>query len=367
MSLSFRKVFYILATLIAVFTIMKLAEDLLIPFTFAILFAFILYPVVKWFRQKKIGDTWSIVIAMGSVTVILLSLIFLLSAQIVKMTDDYSSFQEDLRAVFDTSISFLNQQVTFIPHIQVDTISGTVSAFFGNNGFSLVSGTLGFTSVFLSYFSLSVIFTFLILLYSRQLTDAITQFSQKKNQESVRKMLKEVQQVGQQYLTGMVILIIILGILNSIGLFSLGIKYAFFFGFLAALLAVIPYVGSFIGGIVPTIFALITYDSIWYPIGVIAIFWFIQFLEGNFLNPKIVGGRLNLNALFSILSLIGGGLLWGIPGMILFLPFMAILKTISAYYEELKPLAKLIGNDGSNNVESEWWKKIKSRVANFRN
>ena len=143
----------------------------------------------------------------------------------------------------------------------------------------------------------------------------------------------------------MALLVLILGILNNIGLFCLGIEYAIFFGFLAALLAVIPYVGSFIGGLLPTIFAFITYDSYWYPIGVIAIFWFIQFLEGNFLNPKIVGGSLHLNALFSILSLIGGALLWGVPGMILFLPSMAMLRTISTYYEELKPLAILIGDE----------------------
>ncbi|MEQ8562288.1 MAG: AI-2E family transporter, partial [Cytophagales bacterium] len=95
---------------------------------------------------------------------------------------------------------------------------------------------------------------------------------------------------------------------------------------------------------------LITYDSIWYPVGVIGIFWLIQFLEGNFLNPKIVGGSLHINALFSIISLIAGGLLWGIPGMILFLPLMAVIRVVCSYYKELEPLALLIG-DGGQEVE----------------
>jgi len=367
MTLSFKKLFYVLASLLAAFTILKLAKGILIPFTFAMLFAFILYPLVKWFRQKKVGTIWSIIITMGGVTVLLIGVIFLLSAQIVNMTDDYNSFREDLRQAFDTSISFLNEKVNIIPTIQMETISKAVSAFFGDNGFVLISGTLGFTSSFLSYLTLSVVFTFLILLYSRQLTEALTEFSPKEDQESFRIMLKEVQKVGQQYLTGMVVLVLILGVLISIGLFSLGIDYAIFFGFLAALLAIIPYVGSFLGGIIPAIFALITYDSYWYPVGVIAIFSFIQFIEGNFLNPKIVGGSLNLNALFSIFSLIGGGLLWGIPGMILFLPLMAILRTISTHYNELKPLAKLIGDGDSNNTESEWWSKLKAKLASFKN
>lgn len=366
MTVSFRNIFYVLASIIAFVTILKVAEDLLIPFTFATLFAFILYPVVKWFRLKNVGDTWSIVISMTGVTLLLAFVIFLLSAQIVRMTDDINSFQEDLSRVFETVVLFLNEKVKIIPNIDIKSFPETATAFLGDNGLSLVSGTLGFTSTFLSYFTLTAVFTFLILLYSRQITEALTQFSDEKDQASFRKMLKEVQQVGQKYLTGMIILILLMGTLNSIGLFSLGIEYALFFGFLAALLAVIPYVGSFLGGIIPTIFALITYESLWYPAGVIGIFWLVQFLEGNFLNPKIVGGSLNLNALFSILSLIGGGLIWGIPGMILFLPLMAILKTISRYYEELKPLAKLMGNEQAGTSESEWWNKLKAKFISSK-
>jgi predicted PurR-regulated permease PerM len=228
-----------------------------------------------------------------------------------------------------------------------------------------VSDTIGFTSDFVTYLTLTVVFTFLILLYSRHFTEALTQFAREEEQASFRTMLKEVQQVGQQYLTGMVVLLLIMGVLTSVGLLILGIDYAIFFGFLAAVLAIIPYIGTFLGGILPTIFALITYDSLWYPAGVIAIFWFIQFIEGNFLNPKIVGGSLNLNALSSILALIAGGLLWGIPGMILFLPMMAILRTVSSHYEELKPLATLLGDDDYNNAEPEWWSKLKAKLSSL--
>ncbi|MEQ8238233.1 MAG: AI-2E family transporter [Cyclobacteriaceae bacterium] len=352
-----------MATLIGVVTIMALAKGIIIPLAFAMLFSFILYPPVKWFRQKNVGVIWSIIITMSGVTLLLAGVVYLFSAQIVRMTADYNSFQEELRKVFDTAVSFLNNEINFVPHIKVQTISEAASSFFGNTGFVLVSDTLGFTTTFLSYLTLSIVFTFLILLYSRQLTIALTQFSPEKNRDSFLKMLQEIQKVGQQYLTGILVIVLILGVLNSTGLFLLGIDYAIFFGFLAALLAIIPYVGSFLGGLIPAIYALITYDSLWYPVGVIGTFWVIQFIEGNILNPKIVGGNLRINALFSLISLIGGSILWGIPGMILFLPLTAIIRTVSSYYEELQPLAILIGEEEKEKQEeNKWWKKTKNWV-----
>lgn len=362
MSLSFKKIFYVLASIIAGVSILSLAKGILIPFTFAVLFSFILYPIVKWLRAKKMGVILSNIIAMGGVTVILSGIIYLFSAQIVRIVKDFSNFQNELDRVFDISISFINDQVNIIPNIEATTISEAIKAIFGDTGFVLVSDTLGFTSTFLSYLTLSIVFTFLILLYSRQITQSLVQFCKEENRDQFLEMLKDIQKVGQQYLTGMLVLVLILGVLNSIGLFSLGIDYAIFFGFLAALLAIIPYIGSFMGGLIPTLYALIVYDSLWYPFGVIFIFWIIQFIEGNFLNPKIVGGSLHVNALFSILSLIAGSLLWGIPGMILFLPLTAMLRTISTYYEELKPLAMLIGSEESSK-ESKWLQKIKSKIT----
>ena len=88
-----------------------------------------------------------------------------------------------------------------------------------------------------------------------------------------------------------------------------------------------------------------TKESIWIPVGIAACFWGIQAIEGNFLNPKIVGGKLNINVLAAILSLIVGGYLWDIAGMILFLPFAAIFKVFCSYFEELKPLDQLMGDE----------------------
>ncbi|MCF8331048.1 MAG: AI-2E family transporter [Bacteroidales bacterium] len=185
-------------------------------------------------------------------------------------------------------------------------------------------------------------------------------------------MFKSVQQVGQRYLFGMLVIIIILGLVNSIGLWIIGLDNPFLFGFLAAVLALIPYAGTFLGAAIPILYSFITYDSLWMPITIAIYFWFVQFVESNYLTPKIVGGNLKINALTSILSIIIGASVWGIAGMILFLPFAAMLKVVCEEYEELKPIALLIREqnnkptDGKDNFIGRWFKKIKTWGSGFR-
>src|SRR5690606_14260515 len=108
---------------------------------------------------------------------------------------------------------------------------------------------------------------------------------------------------------------------NSAGLWIIGIDNPFLFGFLAAILAIVPYIGTLVGASIPVLYAFMTADSLWVPVSVIILFYVIQLVESNFLSPKIVGSSLNLNALGAILSLLIGAAVWGIAGMILFLPF----------------------------------------------
>jgi len=101
---------------------------------------------------------------------------------------------------------------------------------------------------------------------------------------------------------------------------------------------------------------------------VAVLFWFVQLVSDNFLTPRIVGGSLKINALAAILSLFIGAAVWGLAGMILFLPFMAMLRVISEEFEELKPVALIMGeqnkheSDGTGKI-SAWWEKMKKRFS----
>ena len=106
----------------------------------------------------------------------------------------------------------------------------------------------------------------------------------------------------------MILLIIIIGLANSIGLWIIGIDNPFLFGFLGAILSIVPYVGTALGAIIPVLYAFVSYDSLWPAIAVAILFWAVQLISDNFLSPKIVGGSLHINALTAILSLIIGAL-----------------------------------------------------------
>jgi predicted PurR-regulated permease PerM len=156
---------------------------------------------------------------------------------------------------------------------------------------------------------------------------------------------EDIESVLQGYISGLLLVTIIIAILNTVGLAILGIEHAIFFGVFSGLLTIIPYIGIFIGALLPALFALLTKDSIWYTVGVIGIFSFVQFLEGNFITPKITGSKVSINALAAIVALLIGGKILGIAGMILAVPITGVLKVILAHSNNLKPFVILLDDN----------------------
>jgi len=144
------------------------------------------------------------------------------------------------------------------------------------------------------------------------------------------------------FIKGMVLVYLIVGALNSIGLLALGIKHALLFGMLTAVMTIIPCLGIIISSLIPISIAWLMKGSVWYPIGVIAVFTFVQYLEANIIFPRVVGTQLNVSTWATLIAIITGGILWGAAGMILFIPVLAIAKVVSDHVETLKPLNVLL-------------------------
>ena len=144
----------------------------------------------------------------------------------------------------------------------------------------------------------------------------------------------------------MVIVYLVVGILNSIGLLLMGVPHAILFGFIASVLTFIPYIGIMVGSLLPIAIAWITYDSVWYPVGIIALFAFVQYLEANVIFPFAVSSRLNVNTLVMLVAIFVGGILWGLAGMILFVPFIGIAKLIADHNPKWKTISMILGING---------------------
>lgn len=368
-NLSFKNLFYVLASVSIFGTILSFGESLLVPVAFGVLIAMILYPVCTWLEKKGAKRVWAIILALLGVTIIIAGLGVLFSAQLVSMSKEFGNFAGKLSEIFQNVIVFFNEQITILPEISKEDLKEKGTKWIESVSGGLLKGTLSGTGALLTGMTLCVIYVFLLLLYRSALAKAISKFVPEPKRNSFIEMLHKMRTVGQQYVGGMFLLILILGVLNTIGLLIIGIDYPFFFGFLAAFLAVIPYVGTALGGLLPALFSLMNGDPYWMPIAVVLVFWFIQALEGNFLSPMIVGGNLNINPLAAILALITGGLIWGVAGMILFLPYVAVLKVACDHYEELQPVGMMLKDDLNESEDSkvtkkfkEWFKRIKSKV-----
>jgi len=188
------------------------------------------------------------------------------------------------------------------------------------------------------------VYIFLILFYQPLLLDFIYKVFSSDKQSQVAEIVTQTKGVIQRYLIGLFIEMVLVAILNSIGLLILGIEYAFLIGILGALLNLIPYIGGVIAVAIPIMIALVTKESPLFALYVTAIYIFIQLIDNNYIVPKIVASKVRINALVSIVAVLVGGALWGVAGMFLSIPLVAIVKVICDRIESLKPFGFLLGD-----------------------
>jgi predicted PurR-regulated permease PerM len=364
MNISFQKSFFALAFIFGLFAILVVAKAVLIPLSMALLISFILFPVVK---KLEIWGFNKLLSAFLSIFILIIAIaggITLFSAEIVNLSNELNDFTGKIMMTFTDAVVFINNNVNFIDDLNREDLIKSGKEWLQESSGTLIQNTFSNTATFLTGIVTTTIFTFLFLIYREGLTKAFVAFGDSQNKRKIFRMLKNIQQVGKKYLSGMLLLILILGFANSVGLWIIGIDSPFLFGFLAATLSIVPFIGTTIGATIPVLYAFMTSDTLWIPAAVIVLFWGIQVIESNFLNPKIVGSSLNVNALVAILSLLIGASVWGVAGMVLFLPFAAILKVVCETFDQLKPIAMLISNDVSVDIKKEthtfkWVEKIK--------
>jgi predicted PurR-regulated permease PerM len=173
-----------------------------------------------------------------------------------------------------------------------------------------------------------------------------------------KQLIGEISTIIKNYMIGVSTVVLILIFLNSIGLLIVGIEYAIMLGIISALFNFIPYFGTLIGGAIPLLFALLTGPSPATAIGVLILFLIIQFTENNILTPNISGGFVRINPFMTILSIILGGMIWGLPGMFLVVPFMGIVRVVCSYVPVLAPVDYLLSTKGTAK-HALTWPKIK--------
>jgi predicted PurR-regulated permease PerM len=245
--------------------------------------------------------------------------------------------------------------------MQIDYLEQSLNEFLQSVGTYLSMIVMATTGT-LTTIGIILIYIFFFMFYRSKFKNFLLMITPSGKHEKTNLIITQISYVTQQYLSGVLIVVVILAVLNSVGLIIISIRHALFFGILAGILNIIPYIGSFLGGLLPFVMALLTRES-WGPaIAVACVFAFNQFMENNFLTPHIVGGKVKVNPLATIIALLIGGYLWGVAGMIMFIPFLGIAKIIFDNIETLNPYGYLIGEETNTsgiaaNKMREWIKK----------
>lgn len=318
-------------------TAIILCRDIVIPLAFAGFLAVVMMPVVKRI-EKKTGLTLAVTITLVGTIVILGGATWLLVHQIMGLAADLPNIETRFLNFWDRTQETINTRFNLEDQELKDMGKQLAAGVSGYVGDFLLS-----TTNTLSTLLQIPIYLFLLLIYREKFNQFFLSMLPNNNDEFAWK--KDIENVIQGYISGLMLVTLIIAALNTIGLLALGIPHAIFFGILSGILTIIPYVGIFIGALFPTIMALITKDSYWYAIGVVIVFTVVQFLEGNFITPRITGSKVSINALAAIIALLIGGKILGIAGMILAVPAIGVVKILIAYSHQLKPFVILLGDD----------------------
>lgn len=324
------KVLMVIAIVIAV---LILASDIVIPLMISGIMTIVLIPIVKRL-EKKIPSTLAIFIVLLATFILFVLAGILIVNQFTSLVKDLPNLETKFNALIDQISSSLQNELGMSIREQNQLLKNSLSTMGG-----YATGLLTATTNMISLLIQIPIYIFLFLIYRDRFKAFFRSFLSNLEDDAWK---KDIENVVQGYISGLLLVTIIVAILNSIGLLIIGIEHAIFFGILSGILTIIPYVGIFIGAALPVIMALLTKDSLWYPAGVISIFSVVQFLEGNFITPKITGSKVSINALAAIVALLIGGKILGIAGMILAVPALGIIKIMLSHTTHLKPFVILI-------------------------
>lgn len=318
-----------------------ITKTLLVPLFFSVLLAYLLYPAADRLEKKGFSRILTNFLLIIATAIIVVGGVYGIALLIVKFTADIPEIQEQFKqnlSSFQRSIGGL----IGIPESQQDSMIKSAT---GNTGQYLQTFFTATANSILAI-GLTPVYTFLLLFYRDKFKKFLQLLVPSHKQGIADNIIEQASHVVPKYMKGLFLVCFILMGLNTLGFYIIGVKYAILFGVIAAIFNLIPYLGTVIGYGIVFVFVLGT-QSAGIALGIVAQFFIVQFLENNILTPNITGTYVQINPLVIIFSLIAGGMIWGLPGMFMVIPYLAMMKIVCENIESLKPIGYLLGTRGT--------------------
>ena len=319
-----------------------LGKSLLAPLLFSLLMAFLLLPFANFLERKlKFKRSFASIIAVILMITALYGILYFLGNQLSELWADWPLLVKQVTTAFHDTQIWVSKTFHINEYKQKSYLTDGIEKSLATS--AIVIGTTLLTlSSSLLFLAFTLLFTFFILNYRGLLFTFLTTVFAEEHKAKVNEIVSEIQRIIKKYVTGLFLQMLIVSALMIIILSMLGVKYAILLGLIAGIFNIIPYLGIFTALLIS---ASITFATAGATQAIFVIFAFIgvHTLDGNILMPLIVGSKVKINGLFAFIGIIVGEMIWGISGMFLCIPYLAMLKIIFERVDGLQPWGALLG------------------------
>ncbi len=335
---SLQKIVYLLAFAFLVIAGLYYAKRFLVPVCFGGLLAMLFLPLSRWLERKKIPKGLSILFCIIIFLAVITGFVWLIRWQVTNLTSEAGDIENKVRQMITNVEEYIRRHFGISEKQQEKILTDQA-----HEGNGMLSNLGTYLTGFVFDFILVLVYIFLFMFYRGRIKTFILQLVSSQQKANTETIINDIKKVAQQYITGLGLMIACLWIMYSVGFSIVGVKYAVLFAVICGLLEIVPFIGNLTGNLLAILMVIIQGGGTGMVIGVIITYLVIQFLQTYLLEPLVVGAEVNINPLFTIIVLVVGELIWGIPGMVLAIPLLGIIKIICDHIQPLMPYGYLIG------------------------
>ena len=315
-------------------------KGILAPIAFSLIIAILLNPLVNKLQKKGVKKILAISLSLILAFIIVGAVFYFISAQVINFGDNLPTLKMKFNEHFSQFQQWVASELKMPIQKQQKIINDAL-----NSSQALLGKTLGGALGTITLIFLVPTYVLLLLFYKTLIINFFHEVFAEENTTKVSEILGETKSAIQSYMVGLLLEALVVAVMNSVALLLLGVEYAILLGVIGAFLNMLPYVGGIVAIALPVVIASVTKDGFSTQLAIIGAYALIQFIDNNFLVPLLISSRVKINAFFSIVVVLLGGALWGVAGMFLSIPFVAILKIIFDRLPEMKPWGKLMGDE----------------------
>ncbi|HLP21386.1 MAG TPA: AI-2E family transporter [Chitinophagales bacterium] len=348
-----------LLLLVLIFAGLYFAKDFLMPLVIGALLATLYLPMCRWLEEKKTPRFVAVFLCLLSILLLVAGVGALLGWQIAGLLEDADKIKQKALEAFFNIQQYIFTHMGLPAKKQMEILKDQQSGM-GN----LLGSAVASTGYVLTSSLLMLVYFFLLVYYRSHIKKFILKLAAPEQQQETETILLAATRVSQQYLVGLAKMIVCLWIMYGIGFSIAGVKNALFFAVLCGLLEIIPFVGNITGTSITLLVAAAQGGSTPMLLGIAGTYGLVQFIQGWVLEPIIVGPQVKINPLATIVALVLGELIWGIPGIILAIPVTAVLKIICDHVTPLKPYGFLIGEIEEEQNKPGWSQRVLQWLKN---